>query len=263
MRPINLIPPEERRSHGTMTRTGPLAYIIVGALAVALIGVVMLVLTANSISDRQQEVKTLEGERTAAVSEVEKFAPYASFQEVAESRTQTIAALADSRFDWSRVIRQLSLVLPSDVYLTNLTASAGGGSSETSTGGLLGPSLNLGGCAVNQDTVAALVASLKEIDGVTRVGLTHSSLTQGENGDSAATEYCARGGVANFEAIVAFDGAPPGPDGAAAAAEAVVETPEAGTEESSSEGESEESSEGNEPESNSTASSSSAGEPAG
>ncbi len=54
MRPINLIPKEQRRSHGDVARTGPLAYLIVGALGVLLIGVVMLVLTSNQISDRRR-----------------------------------------------------------------------------------------------------------------------------------------------------------------------------------------------------------------
>ena len=30
----------------------------------------------------------------------------------------TVTSLADSRFDWERVMRELSLVLPADVWLT-------------------------------------------------------------------------------------------------------------------------------------------------
>jgi Tfp pilus assembly protein PilN len=209
MRPINLIPQEERRSHGAISRTGPLAYVIVGALAVLLVGVVMLVLANNDISDREAEVTTLEAQRALAVAEAEELAPYASFQQVSEERTQTITSLADSRFDWVRVIRQLSLILPPDVYLTSLTGSAGGGGE----GGIAGPSLSLSGCAPGQDMVAVFVASLKEIDGVTRVGLNSSALSGSEGGDAAAGGYCAVGNKALFEIVVAFDAAPPSPNG--------------------------------------------------
>lgn len=223
MRPINLIPQEERRAHGAVSRTGPLAYVIVGALAVLLAGVVMLVLASNDISDREAEVATLETQRAQAVAEAEELAPYASFQQVSEERTLTISSLADSRFDWVRVIRQLSLVLPPDVYLSSLTGSAGGG--EGGATGVAGPSLTLSGCAPSQDMVAVFIASLKEIDGVTRVGLNDSSLSEGEGGDAAAGGFCAVGNKALFEIVVAFDAAPPSPNGATS----TLETP--GTEE--------------------------------
>ena len=236
MRPINLIPEEERRSVGGTSRTGPLAYVIVGALGLLLIGVVMLVLANNDIADREAEVTTLEAERALAVAEAEELAPYASFQQVSEERTSTVTSLADSRFDWVRVIRQLSLVLPSGVYLSSLTGSAGGGE-----GGVSGPSLTLSGCAPGQEGVAVFVAALKEIDGVTRVGLTDSSLAGGEGGEAAAGGVCAVGNKAIFNIVVAFDAAPPSLNGEAA----TLETPtEEGGEEESAEGGEEESSEG-------------------
>ena len=230
MRPINLIPEAERRSHGTTTRTGPLAYLIVGALAVLLIGVIVLVLTNNQISDRQGEVTTLEAERSEASARVAALAPYVSFQQVAESRIQTITTLADNRFDWVRVIRQLSLILPPRVYLTTLTASAGGGE-ET---GATVPTLTIGGCAPGQDTVAAFVAALKEIDGVTRVGLSSSTGNSGEGEAEGAGSGCQSAGVFNFNITVTFDGAPASLDSGAG-----LETTEVAPEEAPAEGETE------------------------
>ena len=236
MRPINLIPEDERRSHGTTTRTGPLAYLIVGALGVLLIGVVVLVLTNNQISDRQSEVKTLEGERAAAVAKADALAAYVSFQQVAESRTQTITGLADSRFDWVRVIRQLSLILPPEVYLTNLAASAGGG--DEAVAGV--PSLEIAGCAPGQNTVAVFVAALKEIDGVTRVGLGSSATALnegGSEGEGGGGSGCQSGGAFNFQITVLFDGAPSSPDSGAG-----LEVTEVPPEEAPAEGEEAESS---------------------
>ncbi len=232
MRPINLIPEEERRrsSRERSPSGNPLAYLIVGALAIGLIGVVMLVLISNTISDRENEVTALQSEKAVATAEAEKLAPYASFQAVAEQRTQTVADLANSRFDWVRVIKQLALTLPSNVYFSSLTGSAGGG--ESGSEGIAGPSLTIAGCAPGQNAVAGFVATLKEIDGVTRVELKQSQVTK-SNGEGGATgaSSCAVGRKAQFQIIVAFDEAPPSPDSSAGQAEAAeAESPTEGTE---------------------------------
>ena len=124
MRPVNLIPVEDRRGDSAPLRTGPVAYIVLGALVLALAGVTMLVLTDNKISDRKGELAQVKSEDAAAKARAESLASYTQFAALHEERVQTIASLADSRFDWERVMRELSLVLPGDVWLTNLTASA-------------------------------------------------------------------------------------------------------------------------------------------
>jgi hypothetical protein len=52
MRPVNLIPAEDRRGEHAPLRTGPLAYVVLGALVALLVGVTALVLTGNQISER-------------------------------------------------------------------------------------------------------------------------------------------------------------------------------------------------------------------
>ncbi|HEX4752676.1 MAG TPA: PilN domain-containing protein [Solirubrobacterales bacterium] len=242
MRPINLIPEEERRrsSRGPSAPGGPIAYLIVGALAIALVGVVVLVLTSNQISERESEVATLQVEKAAATAKAEKLTAYTSFEQVAEQRTQTIAGLANSRFDWVRVIKQLSLTLPPNVFFTNLSGSAGGG--ESGGEGITGPSLTIAGCAPSQNAVAGFVASLKEIDGVTRVELKQSVVGEGA-GQATGASACSVGHKAQFQIIVAFDEAPPSPDSTAGIAEATTEAESSteGSEPESSESESSES----------------------
>ena len=102
-----------------------------------------------------------------------------------------MTSLADSRFDWERVMRELSLVLPGDVWLVGLDATAtpstsvgssGGGSSGAGLrGAVQGPALELSGCAAGQESVAGFVTALKDIDGVTRVGVESSELASKDN----------------------------------------------------------------------------------
>lgn len=205
MRPVNLIPPDQRRGDNAPLRTGPLAYIVVGALALVLLGVTMLVLTSNEVAEKKDELVTLRHEDAAAKERAEALAPYAQFQAMSRQRVETVTSLADSRFDWPRVMRELALILPDDVLLSDLTAGAGEEGGEGL--GVSGPSLQLSGCTIGQDSVARFVTALKDIDGVTRVAL--ESSTTGEGASSSSSTACGDAGYENqYEIVVAFDAAP-------------------------------------------------------
>ncbi|HXQ88549.1 MAG TPA: hypothetical protein VN733_02820 [Solirubrobacterales bacterium] len=209
MRPVNLIPPDMRRGDSAPLRTGPLAYVFVGALALVLVGVTMLVLASNEVSEKKDELSTLKREDADAKARAEELAPYAQFQAMSQQRVETVTSLADSRFDWPRVMRELALILPDDVIVSNLSAGAAASGEESgeSLGGALGPSMELSGCAPGQDSVARFVSALKDIDGVTRVGLESSTI--GEGSSSSSSQACEDAGYEDqYEIVVAFDAAP-------------------------------------------------------
>jgi len=257
MRPINLIPPEQRRGEHAPLRSGPLAYILVGALVAVLAGVTALVLVGNQISERESEVATLEAEDRAEAARAERLAAFTNFRNLSEQRVETVASLADSRFDWERVMRELSLVLPDDAWLTSLTASARGGADSGLGGGsglrgaVLGPALELSGCAAGQEAFARFVTVLKDIDGVTRVGVESSELGAegsggGGGGESGGDECRTREFIAKFEIVVAFDAAPVPPSASSEAAPVPVaeESEDSGDTSSEASSESGEESEG-------------------
>lgn len=254
MRPIDLTPPELRQGAHAPMRTGPIPYILIGALVAVLVGIALLVVTGNQVVEGKDEVAQLEQENTAAQEQARRLAPYVQFQALHEQRLTTITSLANSRFDWERVMRELSLVLPSNVWLIEMNASAssesgggeGGAGGGDLRGSVVGPALELTGCAVGQDSVAAFVTILKDIDGVTRVGVASSELPAKEAGEATSgggageseggTECRTREFIAKFNIVVAFDAAPvpitaEGEEEAAAA----TESAEATTSESDSE----------------------------
>ena len=224
MRPVNLIPVEDRRGQQAPARSGRLTpYVVVGALVLALGGVSALVLTGNQISERKAKIVDLNQQKAELEVRAQALASYTAFNSLRETRMTTVASLADSRFDWERVLRELSLVLPDDVWLTTVTGTANpgvtapGDSSISARSAIPGPALELVGCARSQDAVAGLVSALNDIDGVTRVGVAKSELpdlgtrvTSGDQGDDCRT----RDFIARFEIVAAFDAAPVG--GAAA-----------------------------------------------
>lgn len=230
MRPVNLIPPEDRRGESVPLRTGPLAYAIVGVLAIALVAITAIVLTGNSISEKETELADIEAREAAARHRAEALAPYAEFQVMSKAREATVAQLAQSRFDWERVLRELSRVITDDVWLVSATGTAApevqieGAGAIQMRDEVAGPALELVGCGSSQNAVAEFVAALNDIDGVTRVALASS-----ERDDSAGASQSSEGGggedcrtrdfIAQFEIVVAFDAAP---TPATAAAEGLV-----------------------------------------
>lgn len=230
MRPVNLIPPDLRRGDSAPLRTGPFAYIVVGALALVLVGVTLLVLASNEVAEKKDELVALKREDAAAKARAERLAPYTQFQVMSQQRTETVTSLANSRFDWPRVMRELALVLPDDVLLTNLTAGTGAGEEDSGEGlgGAQGPSIELSGCTTGQDSVARFVTALKDIDGVTRVGLESSAIGEGSSSADAGGGACEDAGFeTQYQLVVAFDAAP---------LPATAESEEAAPEEEAAEG---------------------------
>ena len=149
-----------------------------------------------------------------------------------------MTSLAQSRFDWERVLRELALVLPDDIWLTSLGGSAGAGAGPEGAAdeSITGPSLLIKGCGTGHPAVARLLAALRDIDGVTRVGLTKSALPEKTAADLVQSSSAAAAGagsgecqtrdfIAGFEASVAFDNAAVAP--ASVTPPAAPTTPEA------------------------------------
>jgi Tfp pilus assembly protein PilN len=245
MRPINLIPADERRSSKAPIRTGPIAYLLIGALALGLGAVALLVLTNNKIADKKAQITDLQQREAAATAQAQQYAPFTNFATLQQSRQSTVKSLADSRFDWERVMRELSRVIPSNIWLVHLTGSAGGGASDSTTASttadtsITGPSLQIVGCGADQDAVAGFLSALRDIDGVTRVGLLRSERpeeTTSGGGDTASSDSAAQAGseecrtkdvIPQFEITVAFDNAPASADPGTTPAPTTPTTPPA------------------------------------
>lgn len=216
MRPVNLIPAEERRGEAAPSRTGALSYIVVGVLAAAVVAVTVTVLLNNSISDKESEVAELEQQESETAARAASLAPFSEFQQIKDARVETVNALAESRFDWERVMIELSKVLPPRVWLTSLSGTVSpdveveNAANLTLRAGVAGPALELVGCAASQRDVARLIAAVGDIDGVTRVSVGKSEkpdteATAADQGQTVTNECRTRNFIPKFELVAAFD----------------------------------------------------------
>jgi Tfp pilus assembly protein PilN len=224
MRPVNLIPPDERRGDGAPLRMGALVYVLTAGLALLLVGIVAVALTSKQVSDREAEKAALEQELAEAQAKAASLQAFIDFRGVQENRAATVSNLAQSRFDWPRVLNELALVLPSDIQLDTLTGTVSPSVQLASAAQIdtrsqvQGPALEIVGCAPSQDAVAGFVSTLEDIDGVTRVGVKSSGLPEETgpatgsagvapvSGAGTGSEDCqVSPEIVKFEIVAAFD----------------------------------------------------------
>jgi Tfp pilus assembly protein PilN len=223
MRPINLLP-EKHRSRVPGQGSAGGGHVVLGVLAGALLLMLAVVLTTNSVNAKKDEVTRTETEAKQAEAKAASLQSFGNFAQVKEQRLLSVKALADTRFDWERMVRELAHVVPEDVYLTAADAAVAPAAGATATaaaaptaGGAVaaGPALKLTGCAGHQPDVAVTMLRLRRLHRATDVQLAGSTRAQNAGGVPAGGSTAspsASGAPAcqgfTFEATVAFEASP-------------------------------------------------------
>ena len=220
MKAVNLLPNDRGSAKTAAAPTastsggGPFgAYVVLAALAFAVVAMAAYVLTTNSIKDREAELANVTQEAQATQAKAAALQSFADFKSLADQRVATVTGLASSRFDWERTLTDLSKALPSDVHLKSLRGTTGtevGGGGAT-RGAIQAPALEMSGCTTSQSAVARLMSRLRNVRGVTRVALSKSEkvaeaivatpTTDGSNPGS----LCPKGSPPDFDLVMFFE----------------------------------------------------------
>ena len=181
MRAVNLLPADLRRAgSGGGSGSGAGAFALLGVLAVAVLVVGLWAVSARQVKDREAEVAGLNAEAAAAEAQAANLSGYEATVKVAKERRASVVELIEKRFDWSDAFEQVSRTVPANVWLTTMTGTAApgvtveGGAGNTQRAAHNGPAIEITGCTTSQDQVAALMARLRAMKGVSRVGLSTS-----------------------------------------------------------------------------------------
>ena len=214
MRPVNLLPESQRRRKPSGEGGG--AYVVLAALACLLIMVGVYVLTANKATSRDNDAAAASAEADRLEARAAEIGAFGDFAQIKETRVASVQQLAESRFDWERLMRELARVLPSGGWLQIVNASTTGELDSSGTGAAAetasaGPMAQLTGCMPRQSDVARLMLRLRRMHRVEDVTLKESAREQ--RGAAATLDNCGR--LYKFDVTVAFVGASPreAPDG--------------------------------------------------
>jgi len=216
VRPVNLLPEQHRQRRASGSLSGS-AYVVVGVLGVLLLSALLYTFTANQVTSRKDKAAQAGQEADRADARVASLGAYGDFSQLKLSRVASVTQVAQTRFDWERLVRETSLVLPAETWLTEVSASVvpeeaidGASTSSSDASAPSGPSATFAGCAKHQSDVAKLMVRLRRMHRVQDVSLNESSV---EGDDSSATtiesfiQGCGR--YPKFELTVAFDPADP------------------------------------------------------
>ena len=177
MRAINLLPARYQPARASGERPG-IGYAVVGILAVLLLMVVAYVLTNNGINDAKEKTAQAQVEQQVAQAKIGQLQAYGDFSTLKASREQAVRGVADARFDYERLMREIALVLPHNTYLTQFTSGAAGapGSTPAPTGTATstGPTISVTGCAPSHPGVATALVRLRKLHNVDTVDLKSS-----------------------------------------------------------------------------------------
>lgn len=177
MRAVNLLPKDEgrgRRQPGAVALTGVLGSVLLTAVLAG-----WFLMAASGVTDRQAELDAL-GAELAAIPEPSPL-PSARSSLVAEkdARVTVLGKALGARIAWDRVLREVSLVIPEDVWLETMNtngpdaaaAAPAPGQTPAAVGGF-----SITGFTYSHDGVARLLARLSVIPHLENVKLGSSVL---------------------------------------------------------------------------------------
>jgi hypothetical protein len=198
MRAVNLLPKDAQAGGKSIRHEDP-AVVIGSALgAVVMIALVASFLTAHGKAGAQQKALDAARIQLATLSEKRK-AEQAKIKPV--KRTEPVTPIVPSpaitgqeatwltsvgtvlgqRIAWDRLLREVSLVMPSDVTLSGLTLTAPTGDGAPQQG------FSITGSAYSYDSVARLLSRLALVPDLSNVTLANTASASSTPGSSGAT----------------------------------------------------------------------------
>lgn len=179
MRAVNLLPRDDGRQLSGPKQNNPL---LIGAVASTVLVTAILAasfLTASGgVADNQARHDAAQAELAATPVPPPTAPGNSQLDQEKSSRITALSSALAGRLAWDRVLREVSLVLPDDVWLTSLTAQAPTAAATPS--GAAGFTIN--GRTYSHDGVARLLARLAVVPHLSNVQLLHSATATSETG---------------------------------------------------------------------------------
>jgi Tfp pilus assembly protein PilN len=173
MRAVNLLPRDEVVKSFEAKRGVAFGGAFGAALVTAAL-VSMSISAGGAVGDKQAQLDTIHAEIAAVPAPVVKdTSTDDALAAVKTARIGALSAALTSRVAWDRVLRQVSLVLPDDVWLTNLSADAPQGATPVADAASSG--FTLTGSTYSLNGVARFLSRLSVIPDLKNVRLQSSA----------------------------------------------------------------------------------------
>ena len=184
MRAINLLPRDDYFKRRQKQPKAQWVVVVPVILVVLISGIlsVMFLTASGKVKDRKPELAVLKAELAAIPTpDVSKVQTQTALAAEKDARIKAVNAALSRRVAWDRVFRELSLVLPDDVWLTDLSAKAPvspalTGAAPAAATNVAASGFILDGYTYSQAAVARLLGRVTVIPDLVNVQLVKSKL---------------------------------------------------------------------------------------
>jgi Tfp pilus assembly protein PilN len=179
---INLLPPEVGERQRMRRRT-----LLVGIIGlVVLLGVVAFYfLQVIRLSGTEDDIAAQEAENAELQRQIDELSDIAALEQEIAATRDLLAQLLEDRVLWSGVMRDISLVLPGELWLNGVTGTVGQAAAvegatapvTAATGGGLVGQVSFNGFAFDHRDVALWLSRLEDVRGFINPWLSNSTKT--------------------------------------------------------------------------------------
>lgn len=178
---INLLPPEIRQRQRTRRQTAA----VVAAGVVILAGIAALYfLQMLRLTGVRNDLEEQQAQNAALQAEINDLRRFDELQREVEASRQMLTSLMSNEILWSGILRDVSLIIPSDVWLSSINAQTTETTGGATTGPGAGPSTGLvgnisfGGYSLDHRAVALWLARLEDVRGFANPWLSTAQKSQ-------------------------------------------------------------------------------------
>jgi Tfp pilus assembly protein PilN len=163
MTQVNLLPSELRAREATRRLTS--VVVIVGVLVVGLVGLFYFFQVMN-LSRARDDLAAQEGVNRQLQAQVNDLQRFQDLQNQLQAKQALVNSVFVGEVSWSNVLVDISRVIPSEAYLTNLTGSTAAETATPTTGGttLIG-NISFTGVVRETGPLASWLTRLEQVDG--------------------------------------------------------------------------------------------------
>lgn len=177
MRAVNLLPKDDARSRSRQKNPVVLGGVVAAVAATAILAAFFLTVSAG-VADKQARLDAVQAELDATPVPPPADTSASGLEQEKGQRVVALSTALSKRVAWDRVLREISLVLPEDVWLSTLSAKAPADpAAESTTAGF-----TITGKTYSHDGVARLLTRLNVVPHLTTVQLQNSTLAASEAG---------------------------------------------------------------------------------
>lgn len=188
MRAINLLP-KDIAAAGRRMPPVPFLAACVGVVLVTAVLALMFLSASSNVAQKRLALDEAQAAFSALPAPVAPSTVASTLPQQRQARVTALAAALGQRVAWDRLLREVSQVVPSDVWLLTLNGQSPAIAPVTATtpGGALPTGFTVTGCTYSQDSVARFLARLDVVPDLSQMTLGKSEKAATASGSAAAT----------------------------------------------------------------------------